>query len=112
MECPNPDCKRVVDGHGHTLYGEDGRGGLVQGEGEMKVKVGALEDMSDDVETIKACLPKKVSRKGMITTMILVVLSLIGSACIVTVYALDSLKQDRYVVTENKQNIATMYAKL
>ena len=98
-ECPNPDCKERVTGHHHTLYGENGRGGVVQGEHETK-----------------SCLIKldkeKVSRRGMITTIVLIVLSLLGTTAIVTVYGLDSLKEDRAVVAENKQEIATIDAKL
>ncbi len=84
MECPNQDCKKVVDGHNHTLYGKDGMGGVV------------------------ACVKNKLSR----STAVMVAIGIIGSAGGVTVYGLDSLKQDRVAVTENKENIATMNAEL
>ena len=95
MDCPNQDCKDMVLGHDVTLHGQD----------HMSGAIGEIKDQ-------KGCLAKKVSRKGMVATIVLVVLSLIGSACIVTVYALDSLKEDRAVVAENRQKISNMDAKL
>ena len=95
MDCPNPDCKQRVDGHSHTLYGEDGRGGLVRGENELKT-----------------CLGKKVSRKGMIITVTSIVIALLGSGGTFTIYGLEALKKDRAIVTENKENIATVNAEL
>ncbi len=95
MDCPNPDCKQRVDGHGHTLYGEDGRGGLVRGENELKT-----------------CLGKKVSRKGMIITVTSIVIALLGSGGTFTIYGLEALKKDREVVAENKEHISTMDAEL
>ena len=83
-ECPNSDCKERQDGHHTTLFGKDGMSGLV------------------------SCMGKKLSRN----TALVVILALVGSASGVTVYGLDSLKQDRAVVAENKQEIGNMKANL
>ncbi len=84
MDCPNPDCKERQDGHHTTLFGKDGMSGLV------------------------ACVGKKLSRN----TALIVILAILGSAGGVTVYGLESLKQDRVVVAENKQQISNMKANL
>ncbi len=94
-ECPNLDCKQRGDGHHHTLYGEDGRGGLVAGEKEQK-----------------ACLQKKISRKGAIITVISIVAALLSSGTAFTVYGLEALKTDRAVVADNTNNIGKIQVEL
>lgn len=94
-ECPNPDCKEKVAGHGRTLYGDDGMGGAVS-----------------EIKDQRACLQKKVSRKGMILTTISIIAVLLSSGTAFTVYGLEALKEDREVATENKKDIATINAKL
>ncbi len=84
MDCPNPDCKKKVEGHGHTLYGKDGMSGIV------------------------ACLSKKVSR----STVLLVALGILSSAGGVTVYRLDAAKKDRAAVTDNTNNIGKIQVEL
>ena len=83
-ECPNSDCKDRVQGHHTTLFGKDGMSGVV------------------------ACIGKKLSRN----TALMILLALLGSAGGVTVYGLDAAKKDREAVTENKQNIRDVDAKL
>ena len=82
-ECPS-HCKEKVDGHQATLFGKDGMSGLV------------------------SCMGKKLSRN----TALVVLLAMLGSVGGVTVYGLESLKQDRAVVAKNKQEIGTMKANL
>lgn len=83
-ECPNPDCKKVQDGHHVTLFGKDGMSGIV------------------------ACVGKKLSRN----TALVVLLALLSSVGGVTVYGLDAAKDDRAAVIENEKQISNNKANL
>lgn len=83
-ECPNPECRKIVDGHQSTLYGKDGMTGLV------------------------ACVKQKLARN----TALIVLLAILSSAGGVTVYGLEAAKKDRNAVAENKQEIGNMKANL
>ena len=95
MGCPNPDCKKVVDGHGRTLYGDDGMGGAVS-----------------EIKEQKACLGKKISRKGAIITVLAIISMLMGSGAIFGVYGLEALKKDRDAIADNTNNIGKIQIEL
>lgn len=94
-DCPNPECRKIVDGHNLTLYGEDGRDGLVGGEKEMKT-----------------CLTKKVSRKGAITVTIAIATLLFGAGGTFGVYGLETLKKDRGAIANNEKKIIEISVEL
>lgn len=95
MDCPNSDCQKVVNGHDVTLHGEDHMSGAI---GEIKEQ--------------KACLGKKVSRKGAIITAIAIISMLLSSGAIFGVYGLEALKKDRDAVAENTNNIGKIQIEL
>lgn len=66
-QCPSKECHEKMDGHHRTLYGEDGRSGLV---GEVKYKVD------------KTCLSKYIPKPNM--TLFCLMISAILIPAIIT----------------------------
>ncbi len=69
--------KKKVEGHGHTLYGKDGLGGLAH------------------------CVTKKISKKGFVAGIISLVVILVP----LSIYGLEALKGDREDIANNKEQI-------
>ena len=57
-ECPSKECHNRVEGHHNTLYGPDGRGGVV---GEMPGKAGK-DELKSYAKDFKECLRHYVRR--------------------------------------------------
>lgn len=95
-ECPNPDCKRVLNGHHNTLFGANGSHGIV----------GEIHEMSG---TIKHLCQKFVSRKqlwgGVLSVVSICGMIMIGGGVPMYLYAKAEAKEVKAEVIElSKEN--------